>query len=145
MGKAKLMVALRDRGSVESLVTLAIQLAKSMDAEMVALHVVEVPAATPLEAGEEFLDHPGKEILAAARQVAKRFSTKLSTGLVHAREAGEAIVNEAKYRGVELLIVGHRGAHASALSKLLLGSTAQYVAHHAPCRVIIHIPPPKPR
>jgi nucleotide-binding universal stress UspA family protein len=139
------MVALRDPESVESLMTLAIHLSNSMDAELVALHVVEVPLATPLEAEDEILDHPGKEILAAATHVAERFSTKLSAELLRAREAGEAIVGEAKDRGAELLIVGHRGSHPSALGELLLGSTAQYVAHHAPCRVIIQIPPPKPR
>jgi nucleotide-binding universal stress UspA family protein len=139
------MVALRDPESVESLMTLAIHLSKSMDAELVALHVVEVPLATPLEAEDDILDHPGREILAAATHVAERFSTKLSTELLRAREVGEAIVGEAKDRGVELLIVGHRGSHSSALGELLLGSTAQYVAHHAPCRVIIQIPPPKPR
>ena len=144
MGKAKLMVALRDQEEVESLMTLAIQLSKSMDAEIVALHVVEVPAATPLEAEAEILDHPGKEILAAATQVAEQFSRKLSTLLVRAREAGEAIVGEARDQGVELLVVGHRGSHTSVLGELLLGSTAQYVAHHPPCRVIIQIPVPKP-
>jgi len=143
--KAKLMVALRDPESVESLMTLAIHLAKSMEAEIVALHVVEVPAATPLEAEDEVLDHPGKEILAAAIRVAEQFSTKVSTELVRAREAGEAIVGEARDQGVELLVVGHRGSHSTALGELLLGGTAQYVAHHAPCRVIIQIPPPKPR
>jgi nucleotide-binding universal stress UspA family protein len=139
------VVALRDPESVESLMTLAIHLSNSMDAEIVALHVVEVPLATPLEAEDEILDHPGKEILAAATRVAERSSRKLSTELLRAREAGEAIVGEAKERGAELLIVGHRGSHSSALGELLLGSTAQYVAHHAPCRVIIQIPPPNPR
>ena len=145
MAKAKLMVALRERESVKSLMTLAIHLSKSMKAEITALHVVEVPAATPLGAEEEILDRPGKEILAAATRLAKRFSTKLSTELVRAREAGEAIVGEARDQGVELLIVGHRGSHASALSEFLLGSTAQYVAHHPPCRVLIQIPPPQSR
>jgi len=141
----KVIVALRDQESVESLMTLAIHLSKSMDAQLVALHVVEVPAATPIEAEDEILDLPGKVILAAAERVAKRFSAKLSTELLRAREVGEAIVGEAKDQGAELLIVGHRGAHSSALGELLLGSTAQYVAHHAPCRVIIQIPPPKTR
>ena len=145
MVKAKLMVALRDPESVESLMTLAIHLSNSMDAELVALHVVEVPLATPIEAEDEILDHAGKEILAAATRVAERSSKKLSTELLRAREVGEAIVGEAKDRGAELLIVGHRGSHTSALGELLLGSTAQYVAHHAPCRVIIQIPAPKPR
>ena len=144
MGKPKVMVALRDLASVENLMTLAIHLWKGMNGELVALHVVEVPAATPLEVDDEILDHPGKEILAAATRVAKRFSVKLSTELLRAREAGEAIVGEAKDRGAELLIVGHRGSHSSVLGELLLGSTAQYVAHHRPCRVIIQIPPPKP-
>jgi nucleotide-binding universal stress UspA family protein len=143
--RPKAIVALRDQESVESLMTLGIHLSKSMDAELVALHVVEVPAATPMEAEDEILDHPGKEILAAAERVAKRFSTKLSTELLRAREVGKAIVGEAKDRGAELLIVGHRGTHPSVLGELLLGSTAQYVAHHAPCRVIIQIPAPKER
>ena len=145
MVKPKLMVALRDPESVESLMTLAIHLSNSMDAELVALHVVEVPPATPIEAEDEILDHAGKEILAAATRVAERSSKKLSTELLRAREAGEAIAGEAKDLGAELLIVGHHGGHPSALGELLLGSTAQYVAHHAPCRVLIQIPPPKPR
>jgi nucleotide-binding universal stress UspA family protein len=143
--KAKLMVALRDPESVESLMTLAIHLSNSMDAELVALHVVEVPLATPIEAGDEILDHSGKEILAAAKRVAERSFKKIVTELLRAREAGEAITGEAKDQGVELLIMGHRGPHPYALGELLLGSTVHYVAHHAPCRVIIQIPAPKPR
>ena len=145
MAKPILMVALRDLESAEGLMTLAIPLAKSMNAQLVALHVVEVPAATPLDAQEEVLDHAGKQILEAATRQAERASVKLSTLLLRAREVGEAIVGEAKDQGVELLIVGHRGAHPTALGELLLGSTAHYVARHAPCRVIIQIPAPKPR
>ena len=144
MDKPKVMVALRVLESVESLMTLAIHLWKGMDAELVALHVVEVPLATPLEAQDDILDHPGREILAAATRVAEKFSTKLTTILLRARETGEAIVGEAKGQDAELLIVGHRGSHPSVLGELLLGGTAQYVAHHPPCRVIIQIPPPKP-
>jgi nucleotide-binding universal stress UspA family protein len=143
--KAKLMVALRDQESVESLMTLAVHLSNGMDAELVVLHVVEVPPATPIEAGDEILDHAGKEILAAARRVAERSSKKISTELLRAREVGEAIAGEAKDRGAELLIMGYHRPHPYALGELLLGSTVQYVAHHAPCRVIIQIPPPKPR
>jgi nicotinamidase/pyrazinamidase len=145
VGNAKVIVALRDLGSVEGLMTLAVQLCNGMGAELVALHVVEVPPVTPLEAADEILDHPGKEILAAAARVAERFSQKLCTELLRAREVGETIVAEAKDLGAELLIVGHRGAHHTVLAELLLGSTAQYVARHAPCRVIIQVPAPQPR
>jgi len=113
-------------------------------AGLVALHVVEVPLATPIETEDEILDHPGKGVLAAAARVAEKSSKKLSTELLRAREAGEAVVGEAKDRGAELLIVGDRGSHPSAVGELVLGSTAQYAGHHAPCRVIIQIPLPEP-
>jgi len=143
MGKPKVMVALASADSVESLTTLACQLADGMDAEVSALHVVEVPLATPLEAEEEFLDHPGKEILARAKGVAERFCRHLSTELLRAREVGEAIVGVAKEQGVDLLVMGHHKPHPRALSETLLGGIVRYVVHHAPCRVIVQIPAPE--
>ena len=143
--KPKVMVALAKMDSVESLMTLAIHLSSGMDAELIALHVVEVPLATPIEAEDELLDREGKEILAAATHVAERSSKRVSTELLRSREAGEAIAGEAKDQGVDLLIMGHHRAHPHALGEFLLGSVVQYVAHHAPCRVIIQIPPPKHR
>jgi len=142
MGKPKVMVAVRDAVSVEGLVTLACQLANGMDAELTALHVVEVPMLTPLEAVEETIDAPGKEVLAHAQRVAEKWSRHLSTNFLRAREAGEAIAGEAKEQGVDLLVIGHHKPHPHALGETLLGSTVQYVAHHAPCRVIVQIPPP---
>jgi len=138
------MVALRDADSIESLVTLACQVASGMDAELTALHVVELPLATPLEADDEILDHPGKEILAhAQRFAAERFSREISIRLLRARQAGEAIVGELRAQGFELLIMGYHRPHT--LGEILLGSTVQYVARHAPCRVIVQIPPPPRR
>ena len=140
MAKPKVMVALREVESVEGLVTLACQVSSGMAAELIALHVVEVPEPTPLDADVDALDHPGREILTHAQQVAKQFSRQISTQLLRARLAGEAIAGEAKDQGVELVVMGHRKAHS--LGEFLLGSTAQYVSRHAPCRVIIQIPAP---
>ena len=64
--KPKVMVALRDADSAESLVALACQVSGGMDAELIALHVVELPMATPIEADDEVLEQPGREILARA-------------------------------------------------------------------------------
>lgn len=140
MANPKVMAALRDAESVESLVKLACQLSQGMDAQLIALHVVEVPMATPIEAEDEVLDHPGKEILARAKSVAEGFSRKITTQLLRARQAGEAIAGELQEQGVELLIMGYHRPHT--LSSVLLGSTIQYVARHAKCRVIVQIPPP---
>lgn len=142
MAKPKVIVALRDEESVESLVTLACQLSQGMDAELIALHVVEVPLATPLDA-DEILNHPGKEILESAKKVGERFSRSITTQLLRAREAGEAIAGEAHDQGAELLVMGHHKPRPHPLGDLLLGSAVQYVARHAPCRVVIQIPAPQ--
>ena len=142
MAKRKVMVALRDLESVESLVTLACQVANGMDADLMALHVVEVPIATPIDADDDVLDQPGKEILERAKHLAASSSScQIETRLLRARRAGEAIVGEAEERGVECLVMGHR--RLTVIGEILLGSSVQYVARHAPFRVIVQIPPVK--
>lgn len=143
MSKAKVMVALRDRVSVEGLVSLACQVAAGMGAELIALHVAQVPMATPLEATDEILDQEGKEILGQAARIATgKAPAGFSTQLVRARNVGEAIVGEAREQRTDLLVIGHHRQHE--VREFLLGSTARHVAHHAPCRVIVQIPEPNP-
>ena len=144
MSKTTVIVALRDSDSVDGLVKLACQISTAMDAELLALHVVEVTPGLPLDADAEVLDEPGKQILSRAREVASdACSRQVAAQLVRARDAGEAIVGEAKDRNAEVLVMGYHGRHG--LGEILLGSTVQYVSHHAPCRVIVQIPAPPTR
>lgn len=145
MSRVQVMVALHDSASVESLVNLACHLSQAMDADLVALYVVELPPVTPLDALDENIDRFGNELLAHATRVAGKLSVSLTYELLRAREAGEAIVGAAKERGVELLIIGHHKPHRHPLGETLLGGIVQYVAHHAPCRVIVQIPAPEHR
>ena len=145
MSKARVMVALHDSASVESLVNLACHLSQTMDADLVALYVVELPPVTPLDALDESIDRSGKELLAQAARMAGKLSMSLSHVLLRAREAGEAIVGAAKERGADLLIIGHHKPHPHPVGETLLGGVVQYVAHHAPCRVIVQIPAPEHR
>lgn len=134
------MVALLDAESMESLVRLACEVAKGMGAELVALHVVEVPAATPISAEDDLLDQTGKDLLAKAKRLAaNKFSTNLTTRLLRARQAGEAISGEVGELGINTLVMGHR--RRPTVGELFLGSTARYAWHHAPCRIIIEVPP----
>src|SRR5208282_615842 len=131
MSKTKVMVAVRDGTTVESLVTLACQLSQGREADVVALHVVEVPLATPIDASDEAIDHAGKEVLAEAKRVAEKFSQPLCTELLRAREAGEAIVGVAREQAVDLLVMGHHKPHTHTLSETLMGGIVRYVGHHA--------------
>jgi len=141
MSKPKIMVALRDTDHADDLTKLACQMSNTLGADLVALHVVEVGPGLPLDADAEILDQPGKALLAHVREVAsKDCSKQISTRLVRGREAGRSIVAEAEDSGAQLLILGYHQKHRAA-SEFLFGSTVQYVAHHTPCQVIIHVPP----
>jgi nucleotide-binding universal stress UspA family protein len=54
--------------------------------------------------------------------------------VVQAGHAAEMILREAKARNIDLAVVGHKDHF---LGDYLLGSTADRVAHHAPCPVLI--------
>lgn len=139
MEEAKVMVALRDIETAGSLTKLGCQMASLMGTTLAALHVIEVAPGLPLDAEDEILDRPGKQVLALARQIASNnFSMRISSKLLRARHAGEAIVAEASEKGIELLVMGYQ--HDHGLAETLLGSTVQYVSHHARCKVLIQIP-----
>ena len=76
---------------------------------------------------------------------------EVATATVRARSTGEAIVREAKRRGVEAIVLaaeeptrmrggpllgGKRG-----LLDTFVGETTRYVVNKAPCRVILTAPP----
>ena len=142
MEKPKVMVALRDSETAGSLTSLACQMAGLAGTNVIALHVIEVPPGLPIDVMDPVFERPGQQVLSLARQVASNnFSMRISTKLLKARNAGEAIVGEATEAGVDLLVIGYH--HNHGLAEKLLGSTVQHVTHHAPCRVLVQVPPPK--
>jgi basic amino acid/polyamine antiporter, APA family len=138
--KPTVIVALRDIQSFESLMDLAIRMAETMRASLLAVHIVEVPVNLDLSAESDELDSAGKALLAEAQRKADGSFGSVATELIRARHAGSAIVDEAKLHCADLLVLGY--CHKNPLSEVLLGSTAQYVMRHAPCRLIVEVPAP---
>jgi nucleotide-binding universal stress UspA family protein len=142
MEKPKVMVALRDTETAGSLTKLACQMASLAGTNVIALHVIEVPPGLPIDVIDPVFERPGQQVLSLARQIASNnFSMRISTKLLKARHAGEAIVGEAGEEEIDLLVIGYH--HDHRLAETLLGSTVQHVTHHAPCRVLVQVPPPK--
>jgi APA family basic amino acid/polyamine antiporter len=118
-----------------------------------ALWVFEVPMALPIDARvpEDELKR-ARAALARAKAVGEEYeNVEVATATVRARRAGEAIVHEAKRRGVEAIVLaaeeptrmrggpllgGKRG-----LRDTFVGETTRYVITKAPCRVILTAPP----
>jgi APA family basic amino acid/polyamine antiporter len=118
-----------------------------------ALWIFEVPLALPLDT--RVPDDELKRARAALRRakaVGEEYEgVEVATAVVRARRAGQAIVQEAKRRGVEAVVLaaeeptrlrggliygGKPGLHDN-----IVGETTRYVVNKAPCRVILTAPP----
>jgi APA family basic amino acid/polyamine antiporter len=118
-----------------------------------ALWIFEVPMALPLDArvpDEELKRARGA--LKRAKAVGEEYEgVEVATAVVRARRAGEAIVHEAKRRGVEAVVLaaeeptrvggGLRLGGKPGLHDTVVGETTRYVVNKAPCRVILTAPP----
>jgi APA family basic amino acid/polyamine antiporter len=118
-----------------------------------ALYVVEVPMSLPLDArvpDEKIAE--AKRAVARAKEVGEEYEgVVVATAMVRARSAGQAIVSEAKRRGVEAIILGAEEPTRTRGGTLLggrgsvrersLADTTRYVLEKAPCRVILTAAP----
>jgi APA family basic amino acid/polyamine antiporter len=118
-----------------------------------AIWIFEVPMALPLDARvpEDELKR-ARSALKRAKAVGEEYeNVEVATAVVRARRAGEAIVHEAKRRGVEAIVLaaeeptrlrgGLRLGGKQGLYDTFVGPTTRYVVQKAPCRVILTAPP----
>jgi APA family basic amino acid/polyamine antiporter len=118
-----------------------------------ALWIFEVPMALPLDARvpDDELKR-ARTALKRAKAVGEEYEgVEVATAVVRARRAGEAIVHEAKRRGVEAVVLaaeeptrvggGLRLGGKPGLHDTVVGETTRYVVNKAPCRVILTAPP----
>jgi APA family basic amino acid/polyamine antiporter len=118
-----------------------------------ALWIFEVPMALPLDT--RVPDPELKRARAAlnrAKAVGEEYQgVEVATAVVRARKAGQAIVREAKRRGVEAVVLaaeeptrvggGLRLGGKPGLHDTSVGETTRYVINKAACRVILTAPP----
>ncbi len=141
MKKAKrILVGLKVREHAVELTDMACRLG-ARGASLTLVHVVELPDNTPLNADVPDLEATGKKILRTAERVAKRSRMKCSTLVLRAHSAGAALLDELKERKCDLAVVGYH--HKRTLGEIILGTTAKHIATHAPCHVLLSIPPRK--
>jgi APA family basic amino acid/polyamine antiporter len=118
-----------------------------------AIYVVEIPMSLPLDARV-----PDEKIAAArkalqrAKHVGEEYEgVEVATASVRARTYGQGIVEEARRRGVEAIVLaaeeptrmrgGRRMGGRGGPRNRSVGETTRYVIEKAPCRVILTAPP----
>jgi APA family basic amino acid/polyamine antiporter len=118
-----------------------------------AIWVFEMPLSVPLDAPlSDAQVRRARDALARAKLVGEEYEgVEVATAIVRARRAGQAIVNEARRRGVEAIVLGaeeptrvrggSRLGGAGGPMDNYLGAVTKYVVSKAPCRVILTAPP----
>ncbi len=118
-----------------------------------AVWIFEMPMALPLDARlpEAQIKH-ARHALARAKVVGEEYAgVHVATATVRARRAGYAIVEEARRRGVEAIVLGAEepsrirggarlGGRGGPLDNFV-GEVVKYVVGKASCRVIVTAPP----
>jgi nucleotide-binding universal stress UspA family protein len=114
-------------------VALACDLAKKNKGMVYAVHVIEVKRTMPLDAPLAEEEAAGEEYLIQAEEVAKKQGFRIEGEILHARDAGPAIVDEAIARHADLIILGM--SYSQALGEYEIGRVPKYVLRSAPSEV----------
>ncbi len=115
----------------------ACSLAAERGAKIVALSVLEVPLGRPLDEDLPELERAANYELDEAIAVGDSYGVRVLDRLVRARSAGAAIVEEARQRGTEIIVIGSPRKTLTAGSRAVFGRTVDHVLKHAPCRVMV--------
>src|SRR3989440_6591921 len=124
-----------------NLVHLGCQMAKGAKRRVHLVHVIEVPRALPLKAVLAQESERADKLLQSAMDIAERIGCEAVAEVVQARDAGSAIVDEAKDHHCALLLIGSTRRINQGND---IGKTIPYILTHAPCRVWLVQDPPSP-
>ncbi|MFL5899917.1 MAG: amino acid permease [Solirubrobacterales bacterium] len=116
------------------------------------VYVIEVPLALPLDAELPAEVEEAQRALKRAGDVGEEYEdVRVAGEVVRARDIGAGIVDEARRRGAEAIVIGGeppsriKGGAAlggiGAAKPAEIGAATEYVLKKAPCRVLLTAPP----
>jgi nucleotide-binding universal stress UspA family protein len=120
----------------EEMVATAIAIAKETDAEVQAITVVRVPRRFPLEGAlPAGVAAKVDASLDEARGLGEDHDVPVRTDVVRARSIGHAIVEEARVRGADLIVLGSSSRWRR--QSRFFSPTVDFVLRNAPCEVLV--------
>lgn len=119
----------------ERAVELACRLGERQNAQIILLHVIEVPYTVPLDAPLPELEERGKRALETARFIAVQHGFKPELHLIRHRSASEGILNLARESRADQIIMGI-GLKKTSYGEGI-GRTVREVLRRANCEVIV--------
>ena len=132
----KILVPMKLGDIGEEMVATAIALAKERDATVEAIFVVRVPREFPLEGAlPEDVAHRAADSLAEAQALGEDNGIEIVISTVSARSIGHAIVDEARERGADLIVLG--SSPRWRRQSRFFSPTVDHVLRNANCEVLV--------
>lgn len=125
------VAALHSQRAVE----LAARLAEGSKAELVLVHVIEVPLILPLNAPLPEAERKANESLETAAEIARYHDLPVRTRVQRARLAGSGIVQASQDEGVDTIVLGIKAGGPAA--RQITSRTAEWILERVGCEVII--------
>jgi nucleotide-binding universal stress UspA family protein len=132
----RILVPLAGASVDADVIPIAVALAKPTRAEILAVHVIEVRWNLALDAVLEAETERGEVLLENATKVAAQAGAKIETELLQAREASAAIIDTARDREVDLILLGM--PYRRRMGRVYVGKTITEVYVGAPCAVLAY-------
>jgi nucleotide-binding universal stress UspA family protein len=117
-------------------IRVAATLAKPSKAQVTVIHVIEVRWNMPLDAILESETERGEVLLDEAMKIAEQVGITAETELLQAREAAAAIIDTARERKADLIVLGM--PYRKRLGRVYVGRTVESVYIGAPCAVLAY-------
>ncbi len=123
-----------DRASMEA-IAVAAAAARVRRGRLNLLHIIQVSRSMPLNVELEQESRRAQQVIEKAEAIAAELGCQgVRSLVVQAREAGPAIIEEARAQKVDVIVLGLPPFEGED-RPFTLGQTAEYLLRHAPCEV----------
>jgi nucleotide-binding universal stress UspA family protein len=132
----RVVVCLAPADGAAGTVALACTLASEHGADVTVIAAVEVPLEIPLDTVEPTVQTAARDAIVRAQAVIAGYGLRSEGVLLHARDAGEAIVAELEARRAEVVLVAAERPDQQQRTHIL-PPTTDYILKQAPCPVML--------
>lgn len=128
-----ILVAITNSTASMEALSLAATVSRARKGRLYLVHVIEVSRSLPLNAEMDAEARRGEQVIRKAEAVAAEAGCSAIGALVQARDAGNAIVEEAHDQEAAVIVMGV--ARKPAMPSFQVGRTIDFVLKNATCAV----------
>jgi APA family basic amino acid/polyamine antiporter len=133
-----ILLPLTAHAITDEMTVTALRLAAESGTKLIALYPIQVPLDRPLADPMLLESERAERELREAAALGSQYGVSVVTRIVRTRNVGQAIVDEARRRGSEIIVLGAEQRQRGG--EKMFGRVIDYVLRNADCRVMVGTP-----